>query len=107
MRPIAAREKLRWLSNKRVFCTVTQPEGKTDTGADGIALDVEGNVYITTNLGVEIFSPGGKSIGLVNFPEQPANVCFGGEDWKTMFVTARTSLYRVQMPIAGFHSGDF
>ena len=95
------------LSNKRTFCTVKQPSGKADTGADGITLDVQGNVYITTHLGVQIFSPDGKYLGNVEFPEQPANVTFGGADWKTMFVTARNGLYKVRMPIAGFQSGNF
>lgn len=91
------------LSKPKTFCTVEQPEGKDSTGADGIALDVKGNVYITTHIGVQIFSPEGKQIGVVAFPQQPANVCFGGADWKTMYVTARTGLYRVSMPIPGLH----
>ena len=66
-------------------------------------MDIRGNVYITTHLGVQIFSPEGKQIGVVSFPQQPANVCFGGDDWKTMYVTARTGLYRVKMPIPGLH----
>lgn len=89
------------LSEAKTFCKVKQPTGKTDTGADGIVLDVEGNVYITTHLGVQIFSPEGDLVGLVEFPEQPANVTFGGAERKTMYVTARTGLYRVKMPIAG------
>ena len=89
------------LSKAMTFCKVTQPAGKSDTGADGITLDVKGNIYITTNLGVEIFSPKGASIGLVKFPQQPANVTFGGKQRKTMYVTARTGVYRVEMPIAG------
>ncbi|MCS7466490.1 SMP-30/gluconolactonase/LRE family protein [Stieleria sp. ICT_E10.1] len=91
------------LSQPKTFCTVEQPEGQSGTGADGIALDVQGNVYITTHIGVQIFSPAGEQIGVVSFPQQPANVCFGGDDWKTMFVTARTGLYRVTMPIPGLH----
>ncbi len=91
------------LSEPTVFCTVKQPEGKSNTGADGITLDEQGNVYITTHLGVQIFSPEGKPLGLVAFPQQPSNVCFGGEDWKTMYVTARSGVYRVRMPIAGLH----
>ena len=91
------------LSDPRTFCSVRQPEGKSETGADGITLDIRGNVYITTHLGVQIFSPEGKQIGVVSFPQQPANVCFGGDDWKTMYVTARTGLYRVKMPIPGLH----
>lgn len=89
------------ISASRTFCQVKQPKGKTNAGADGIVLDVKGNVYITTHLGVEIFSPSGKSVGLVAFPEQPANVTLGGKEGKTMFVTARTGLYKVEMPIAG------
>lgn len=91
------------LSEPKVFCDLKQPSGKSETGADGITLDVKGNVYITTHLGVQIYTPAGQFAGLVTFDEQPANVCFGGADWKTMYVTARTSLYRVTMPIAGHH----
>lgn len=89
------------LSAAKTFCVVAQPDGKTNTGADGIALDVQGNVYITTDLGVQIFAADASPRGLVKFPEQPANVTFGGKDKKTMYVTARTGLYRVTMPIAG------
>ncbi len=89
------------IANGRVFCELTQPEGKSNTGGDGMTVDVEGNLYFTTNLGVEIFSPRGESIGLVRFPEQPANVTLSGPDRKTMIATARTSVYAVEMPIAG------
>jgi gluconolactonase len=89
------------LSGGRVLCRLKQPSGKTGTGGDGMAVDVQGNLYITSNLGVQIFSPEGTYRGLVSFPEQPANVTFGGPERKTMYVTARTSLYRVAMPIAG------
>jgi gluconolactonase len=89
------------LSGGRTLCRVKQPEGKDNTGGDGMAMDVEGNLYITTNLGVEIVSPEGQHRGLVKFPQQPANVTFAGPERKTMYVTARTGLYRVEMPIAG------
>ncbi|MCP4886829.1 MAG: SMP-30/gluconolactonase/LRE family protein [Planctomycetaceae bacterium] len=92
------------LSNGRTLCQLKQPEGKSGTGGDGMALDTEGNLYITTNLGVEIISPAGEHRGLVVFPQQPANVTFGGEDRKTMYVTARSALYRIRMPIAGLPS---
>jgi gluconolactonase len=89
------------ITNQREFCKLTQPEGKTNTGGDGMTVDVEGNLYFTTNLGVEIVSPAGESIGLVRFPEQPANVTLSGPDRRTMVATARTSVYTVEMPIAG------
>lgn len=89
------------LSSGRTLCRLTQPPGKDDTGGDGMAVDVKGNLYITTNLGVEVFSPAGTQLGLVQFPEQPANVTFGGPDRSTMYVTARKGLYRVKMPVPG------
>lgn len=89
------------IGNERVLCKLTQPKGKSNTGGDGMTVDVEGNLYFTTNLGVEIFSPDGDSIGLVRFPEQPANVTLSGPERKTMVATARTSVYTVEMPIAG------
>lgn len=89
------------IGEPRVFCTLKQPVGQSGTGGDGMAVDVEGNVYLTSNLGIQIFSDGGKPRGIVMFPEQPANVTFGDADRKTMYVTARTGLYRVRMPIAG------
>jgi gluconolactonase len=89
------------LSGGRTLCRLTQPAGKDGTGGDGMTVDVEGNLYITTDLGVEIFSAEGDSRGLIKFPQQPANVTFGGDDRKTMYVTARSGLYRVAMPIAG------
>jgi gluconolactonase len=89
------------ISNGRTLCRLKQPPGKDNTGGDGMAVDVKGNLYITTHLGVEIFSESGTHLGLVTFPQQPANVTFGGTDRKTMYVTARTGLYRVDMPIAG------
>ncbi len=89
------------LANQRVFCTLRQPAGQSKTGGDGMVVDAEGNLYITTHIGIQIFSPDGASIGVVAIPEHPANVTFGGIDRKTMYVTARTGLYKVSMPIAG------
>lgn len=89
------------IANGRTLCRLKQPQGKDNTGGDGMAVDVEGNLYITTHLGVEIFSQAGKHLGLVAFPQQPSNVTFGGAERKTMYVTARTGLYRIAMPIAG------
>ena len=89
------------LSEGRTFCTLKQPPGRSGTGSDGIAIDVRGNVYFTTNLGIQIYSPEGSMIGLVEFPQQPANVTFAGKDKKSLIVTARSAVYRVRMPIAG------
>ncbi len=89
------------LGPQQVLCSLRQPEGKTDSGGDGMAVDVEGNLYLTAELGVLIYSPEGEYRGVVETPQVPANVAFGGEDLKTLYITARTGLYRVAMPIAG------
>lgn len=89
------------VGKQTVFCTLKQPAGKSGTGGDGMAVDSEGNLYITTHIGVQIFSADGAAIGVLKPPQQPANVAFGGPDRKTLYITARTGLYKVKMPIAG------
>jgi gluconolactonase len=80
----------------RVFCTL-----KKGGGGDGLTIDTRGNLYITSNLGLQVFDPAGKLLGVIGLPEQPANVTFGGADFKTLYVTARTSLYTVPMEATG------
>lgn len=85
----------------KVFCKVTQPEGKDNTGGDGLTIDTNGNLYITTALGLQVFDPSGKQLGIIKIPEHPANVTFGGKDRRTLFVTARKSLYSVETAATG------
>lgn len=79
------------LSDKTLFCS---------EGADGMTLDSLGNVYLTTSV-VAIYNKEGKKIEEITLPERPANVTFGGPDRKTLFITARTSLYSVAMRVTG------
>lgn len=85
----------------KVFCELQQPEGKDDTGGDGLTIDTNGNLYITSGLGLQVYDPQGKLLGILSFPEQPANCTFGGPGNHTLFVTARTSLYAVEMEAEG------
>lgn len=89
------------LGKGRVFCTLRQPAGASGKGGDGLTVDVKGNLYITSALGLQVYSPAGELLGIIKLPEQPANCTFGGADRKTLYVTARTSLYTVPMEIAG------
>jgi len=82
------------LSNSRIF-TANAP------GADGMKVDTEGNVYCACRTGVMVFDRTGKDLGTFAMPEQPTNCAFGGADWKTLFITARPSLYRVRITVAG------
>ena len=79
------------LSNKRLFA----PEG-----SDGMTIDNEGNVYLTTKV-VAVYNKAGEKIESIAVPEQPANVTFGGRDNQTLSITARTSLYAVRMRVKG------
>ncbi|MEZ6046728.1 MAG: SMP-30/gluconolactonase/LRE family protein [Planctomycetaceae bacterium] len=84
------------------FCELAQPEDITRRGGgDGLTIDTNGNLYITSSLGVQVFSPDGTHLGNIEFPQQPANCTFGGPENKTLYVTARTGLYSVQMEVAG------
>lgn len=89
------------ISTGKVLCELRQPKGSDNGGGDGLTVDTAGNLYITSGLGVQVVSPDGKILGVVEFPEQPANVTFGGPNRKTLYVTARTSLYSVEMEATG------
>ncbi len=80
------------LANKRLFC---------ELGSDGMTIDEEGNVYLTGK-GVSIFDRTGKEVGHIEVQEPwTANVCFGGKDCRTLFITASTSFYSIPMRVRG------
>lgn len=76
------------LAERRLFCSM---------GSDGMAVDWKGNLYLTGD-GVTIFSPDGMKTGHIDVPEKwTANVCFGGEEMKTLYITASKGFYRVKL----------
>lgn len=72
----------------------------TAGGPDGMTTDGHGNLYVTSAAGVEVFRRNGTRIGVIEIPERPSNCTFGGEHAEALFVTARTSLYRIDLPAA-------
>ena len=82
------------LGNKRLFA---------NEGRDGLALDDQGNVYLTTN-GVRIYSREGDYLGAIKVEKRPSNVSFGGKDRKTLFITAHDSVYTLKMNVSGVGS---
>lgn len=80
------------LTNKQLF---------VEFGSDGMTIDSEGNVYLTTGRAVQVFDKAGQPIESIAVPEAPANVCFGGADKKTLFITARTGFYAVKTRVHG------
>lgn len=82
------------LTNKTLFVEV---------GCDGMTLDKDGNVYLTTNgkQAVDIFSSDGALLESIEIPQQPSNLCFGGKERNELFITARKSIYRVELNAQG------
>ncbi len=83
------------LENGREFARIDKG------GPDGIRCDAEGRVWSSAGDGVQVFGPDGKLLGKILVPESPANLCFGGADGKTLFITARTSLYTLPVRVTG------
>ena len=86
------------VSNGRVFADVTAE--KEDGLPDGMKVDSAGNVYGSGPGGIWVFSSDGKHLGTIKPPETPANCAFG-DDGKSLYMTARTGLYRIKLGVAG------
>ncbi len=79
-------------------------EGKTlftERGSDGMSLDERGNVYLANGSQIWVYGPDGGLLETIAVPEAPANLTFGGGDRRTLFITARTSVYRIAMALRG------
>jgi gluconolactonase len=86
------------LANKRVFFDLAGAEG--EGGADGMKVDLAGNVYATGPGGVWIIAPDGTHLGTIRPPESLTNVGWG-EDGRTLYITGRTTLYRIRLSARG------
>ena len=77
----------------------------TGRGGDGMVLDIEGNIYLTAGegdlAGVYIFAPTGDQLGFIPTGEAPGNCTFGGRDLRTLYITATSSLYSIELAIPG------
>lgn len=84
---------------RRIFADMSSDE--TDGVPDGMKVDVDGRVYCTGPGGTWVFAPDGTRLGIIRTPEVPANLAFGGPDLKTLFFTARTSVYTLRVKVPG------
>ena len=84
------------LTNKKLICNF---------GSDGMTLDNQGNLYLSAggrSSGVTVVSTKtGQQIGFIPVPENPANMCFGGVDHSTLYLTARTGFYSIPTKVKG------
>lgn len=85
-------------NGRKIADTGKRPEGG---GGDGMCVDEKGLLYVTAGRNVWVFSPKGNLISWIPCPENPANCAFGGTDNKTLYITARKSLYRIKLNNAG------
>jgi gluconolactonase len=84
-----------YLSNRRLF---------VEMGSDGMTIDHRGNVYLTGEKGVTVFNKKGEQVAMIPVPEEwTANVVFGGPERKTLFITAKGSVYTLDMKVRGTH----
>ncbi len=88
------------LSNGRVFGE--EPGGKDDGVPDGIKVDKNGNLFVTGPKGIWVWDANGNHLGTIVLPEQPANLTWGEKDYRTLYITATTSVYRLAMKTQGY-----
>jgi gluconolactonase len=86
------------LTNDRIFAELI---GEEPGVPDGMKVDSLGNVYCTGPGGIWVINPSGEILGRIRVPEVPANLGWGGPDWRTLFITARTGLYRTEVLVPG------
>lgn len=95
------------INDKKIWKYDIQPDGSlanktffAPIGSDGMTIDNRGNVYLTSGK-VWVYSPSGELVQEIEVPENPSNVCFGGKKRNILFITARTSVYILEMKVKG------
>lgn len=88
------------LSNGRIFGE--EPGGKHEGVPDGIKVDKDGNLFVTGPKGIWVWNAEGDHLGTIAMPEQPANLTWGDKDYRTLYITATKSVYRLAMKTEGF-----
>lgn len=95
------------ISNGRKFAELFLPENVLDregrsSSADGMAIDKEGNVYVATYLGVQIFNNQGEYVGMINLPSFPVSLCFGDDDMKTLYIVSYSKVFKIRTNKEGY-----
>ncbi len=86
------------LSSGRVFIDMQSPDAG---GPDGMKVDQDGNIYCTGPGGLWVINTNGQCLGRITMLEMPSNMAWGDKDWKTLYITARSSVYRLRLTVPG------
>jgi len=95
------------ISNGRKFAklflveSVLDRKGKSSS-ADGMAIDKQGNLYVATYYGVQIFNNKGEFVGMINLPSFPLSLCFGDKDMKTLYIVSYSKVFKIRTNMEGF-----
>ena len=89
------------VKNQRPFAKLHDIKAGQASGGDGLTIDRDGRIYVACSAGVEVFDRKGAYLGTIAVPRQPSNVAFGGPDKRTLYITARQGLYKVQTLVKG------
>lgn len=95
------------LSRKRNFAKLTgfappaSGNGPASSGADGLAIDAAGRLYVASSAGVQVFDARGRALGTIKLPRPPQNLAFGGSDRKTLYVVGRGAVWKIRTQAAG------
>ena len=77
-------------------------ETGTSSGADGLAIDAKGNVYVATTDGVQVFTKKGEALGIIALPKAPQNLAFAGPRKKVLYIVGRGSAWRINTQTGGY-----
>ncbi|MEC4748448.1 SMP-30/gluconolactonase/LRE family protein [Methylomicrobium sp. Wu6] len=92
------------IGNRRNFAKLAgwqKGEDGWSSGADGLALDDEGRLYVASNAGIEVFDAKGEALGVIPLPKKPQNLAFAGSDKKTLYVVGRGAAYKIALLAQG------
>lgn len=93
---IGARRKFALLEGYR------KTENGFSSGADGLAVDAAGRLYVATSVGIQVFDQVGIALGIITLPKAPQNIAFAGKDKKTLYVVGRGDAYKIPVLTAGY-----
>ncbi len=96
------------LTDKQPRYTLRIPEGKDNSGADGMTIDSQGRIYCTSHLGLQVFDSDGTLIGIIDKPQKSwlANAVFAGPQLDTLYVTSRNKIYKRKINAQGIRYFD-